>query len=244
MKQLGSATGISALMGITEPALYGVTLKLKKPLLAATIAAGVGGIIGGILQVTLYIPQNCLLALPAFIGGKKPWINFAFGSLMILVSFVMAFILTLVFGFKENQQSVKNAKKSVNTADAVIIEKPATVSAPVEGQLESLTSVPDRTFSEKMMGDGVAINPSNGVVRAPADATVISIMDTKHGIILQLKNGAQILIHIGLDTVNLKGKYFESTVKNGDKVKKGDILIRFDKKQILAAGYNLSLIHI
>jgi PTS system, beta-glucoside-specific, IIABC component len=239
MKQLGSATGISALMGITEPALYGVTLKLKKPLLAATIAAGVGGIIGGILQVTLYIPQNCLLALPAFIGGKKPWINFAFGSLMILVSFVMAFILTLVFGFKENQQSVKNAKKSVNTADAVIIEKPATVSAPVEGQLESLTSVPDRTFSEKMMGDGVAINPSNGVVRAPADATVISIMDTKHGIILQLKNGAQILIHIGLDTVNLKGKYFESTVKNGDKVKKGDILIRFDKKQILAAGYNL-----
>lgn len=239
MKQLGSATGISALMGITEPALYGVTLKLKKPLLAATIAAGVGGIIGGILQVTLFIPQNCLLALPAFIGGKKPWINFAFGAIMILVSFVMAFILTLVFGFKENQQSVKNAKKSVNTADTVIVEKPATVSAPVEGQLESLTSVPDRTFSEKMMGDGVAINPSNGVVRAPADATVISIMDTKHGIILQLKNGAQILIHIGLDTVNLKGKYFESTVKNGDIVKKGDILIRFDKKQILAAGYNL-----
>lgn len=239
MKQLGSATGISALMGITEPALYGVTLKLKKPLLAATIAAGVGGIIGGILQVTLYIPQNCLLALPAFIGGKKPWINFAFGALMILVSFVMAFILTLFFGFEDDEKKSEKVTTKVAVSENVEVEKPATIAAPIEGKVEELTSVPDRTFSEKMMGEGVAIIPNSGVVKAPADARVVSIMDTKHGIILQLKNGAQILIHIGLDTVNLRGKYFESTLKNGDEVKKGDTLIKFDKEEIAKAGYNL-----
>lgn len=248
MKQLGSATGISALMGITEPALYGVTLKLKRPLLAATIAAGVGGLIGGLLQVTLYIPQNCLLALPAFIGGHKPMLNFAFGVIIILVSFVLSFILTLFMGFENDGKKLAvatNSAANTTNEDVVVktenvsVEKPAMVYSPLKGEVKQLSEVPDKTFSEKTMGDGIAIQPSEGKVYAPDDATIVSIMNTKHGIMLQTQKGAQLLIHIGLDTVNLKGKYFTSHVKNGDKVKKGDLLIEFDMKAISGLGYNL-----
>lgn len=105
MRQLATASGISALMGITEPALYGVTLKLKRPVIAAAIGAGIGGIFGGLMQVTLYIAQNCLLALPAFLGDKGV-MNFVYGALMIVISFAAAFILTLVFGFKDEETEV------------------------------------------------------------------------------------------------------------------------------------------
>ena len=249
MKQLGSATGISALMGITEPALYGVTLKLKRPLVAATIAAGIGGLVGGLLQVTLYIPQNCLLALPAFVGGHKPMLNFAFGVIMILVSFILSFVLTLVMGFegdgKHDTAIVGNDKNSVNMPQnsqinfEAKIKVPSTIYSPMAGNVVSLSEVPDKTFADKTMGDGVAIKPSDGKVYAPNDGKIISIMSTKHGVMMQTADGVQLLIHIGMDTVNLKGKYFTAHVKTGDKVKKGDLLVEFDQKVIQEAGYNL-----
>lgn len=111
MKQLGVATGVSALMGITEPALYGVNLKLKRPLLAASIAAGIGGIVGGIFQVTLFLPQNSLIALPAFIGGESPWTNFSFGLIMIVVTFISSFILTFILGFEEESHTALDNHK-------------------------------------------------------------------------------------------------------------------------------------
>ena len=110
MKQLASASGISALMGITEPALYGVTLKLKRPVIAASIAAGIGGIVGGILQVSLYIAQNSIMAIPAFIGEAGMG-NLLAGVIMIIVSFVASFILTILFGFKDiNPEEKKKIK--------------------------------------------------------------------------------------------------------------------------------------
>ena len=212
MKQLASAAGVSALMGITEPALYGVTLKLKRP-------------------------------IPAFIG-EKGLINLIYGIIMIVVSFVAAFVLTLIFGFEdvkaETEDEVQNTdtEKQPAQQNAPLVEK-IELCAPVAGTVKALSDVPDKTFADKVLGDGAAIVPSEGKVYAPADGTVANIMDSKHGIMFVTESGAEILIHIGLDTVNLNGKYFKSHVSEGDKVKKGKLLVEFDMDAIKKEGYDL-----
>ena len=243
MKQLASASGISALMGITEPALYGVTLKLKRPVVAAAIAAGIGGIVGGLLQVTLYIAQNCLLAIPAFIG-EKGMTNFFYGLLMIAISFVGAFVLTFVFGFKdeiEEEETTETASVSKDTGAASetkpLVEK-IQILSPATGMVKDITEVPDQTFADKVLGDGAAVIPDEGRIYAPADGIVVNIMDTKHGIMFQTAQGVELLIHIGLETVNLKGKYFTSHVENGAQVKAGDLLVEVDLDAIKKEGYN------
>lgn len=244
MKQLASAAGVSALMGITEPALYGVTLKLKRPVVAAAIAAGIGGIVGGLLHVSLYIAQNCIMAIPAFIG-EKGMSNLLYGIIMIVVSFVASFVLTFIFGFEdaepeqeEKKTESKEAEKTQQNNAKPLVEK-IELCAPVSGTVKALSDVPDKTFAEKVLGDGAAIIPEEGKVYAPADGTVANIMDSKHGIMFVTDNGAEVLIHIGLDTVNLKGKYFKSYVSDGDKVKKGTLLVEFDLEAIKGEGYNL-----
>ena len=239
MKQLASASGISALMGITEPALYGVTLKLKRPVVAAAIAAGIGGIVGGLLQVTLYIAQNCLLAIPAFIG-EKGMMNFFYGLLMIAVSFAGSFILTIVFGFKdepEEGEGTEDAAEVTESETKPLVEK-IQILAPASGTVKDITEVPDKTFADKVLGDGAAIIPEEGKIYAPADGTVVNIMDTKHGIMFLTSQGVELLIHIGLETVNLKGKYFTSHTENGAQVKAGDLLVEFDLDAIKKEGYN------
>lgn len=244
MKQLASAAGVSALMGITEPALYGVTLKLKRPVVAAAIAAGIGGIVGGLLHVSLYIAQNCIMAIPAFIG-EKGMSNLLYGIIMIVVSFVASFVLTFIFGFEdaepeqeEKKTESKEAEKTQQNNSKPLVEK-IELCAPVSGTVKALSDVPDKTFAEKVLGDGAAIIPEEGKVYAPADGTVANIMDSKHGIMFVTDSGAEVLIHIGLDTVNLKGKYFKSYVSDGDKVKKGTLLVEFDLEAIKGEGYNL-----
>ena len=244
MKQLASAAGVSALMGITEPALYGVTLKLKRPVVAAATAAGIGGIVGGLLHVSLYIAQNCIMAIPAFIG-EKGMSNLLYGIIMIVVSFVASFVLTFIFGFEdaepeqeEKKTESKEAEKTQQNNTKPLVEK-IELCAPVSGTVKALSDVPDKTFAEKVLGDGAAIVPEEGKVYAPADGTVANIMDSKHGIMFVTDNGAEVLIHIGLDTVNLKGKYFKSYVSDGDKVKKGTLLVEFDLEAIKGEGYNL-----
>ncbi len=239
MKQLASASGVSAVMGITEPALYGVTLKLKRPVIAASIAAGIGGIVGGILQVSLYIAQNSIMAIPAFIG-EKGFTNLLFGIIMILVSFIASFVLTLLLGFEDAapENSVRTEEKKPEVSEKKLVQK-IEVAAPITGTVKSLADVPDKTFADKLLGDGAAIFPKEGKVTSPITGTVVSIMDTKHGIMLKSEDGLEILIHIGLETVNLNGKYFTAYAKNGDQVKKGDLLLEFDLDAIRAEGYNL-----
>ena len=240
MKQLASASGISALMGITEPALYGVTLKLKRPVVAAAIAAGIGGIVGGLLQVTLYIAQNCLLAIPAFIG-EKGMTNFICGLIMIVVSFAGAFILTMILGFKdetEEGEDTADGEKSGAEKEAKPLVEKIQILSPATGTVKDITEVPDKTFSDKILGDGAAVIPEEGKIFAPADGTVVNIMDTKHGIMFQTAQGVELLIHIGLETVNLNGKYFTSHVENGAQVKAGDLLVEFDLDAIKKEGYD------
>ena len=240
MKQLASASGISALMGITEPALYGVTLKLKRPVVAAAIAAGIGGIVGGLLQVTLYIAQNCLLAIPAFIG-EKGMTNFICGLIMIVVSFAGAFILTMILGFKdetEEGEDTADGEKSGAEKEAKPLVEKIQILSPATGTVKDITEVPDKTFADKILGDGAAVIPEEGKIFAPADGTVVNIMDTKHGIMFQTAQGVELLIHIGLETVNLNGKYFTSHVENGAQVKAGDLLVEFDLDAIKKEGYD------
>ena len=236
MKQLASASGISALMGITEPALYGVTLKLKRPVAAAAIAAGIGGIVGGLLQVSLYIAQNCLLAIPAFIGDKG-MSNLLYGVIMIIVSFVCAFVLTCVFGFEDEPEEEEAPSAQPQEEKKPLVEK-IQILSPVTGTAQDITEVPDATFSDKVLGDGMAVIPSEGKVYAPADGTVVNITDTKHGIMFKTTQGVELLIHIGLDTVNLKGEHFTAHVTSGTDVKAGDLLVEFDLDAIKAKGYN------
>ena len=240
MKQLASASGVSAIMGITEPALYGVTLKLKRPVVAAAIAAGIGGIVGGLLQVTLYIAQNCILALPAFIG-EKGMSNFLYGVIMILVSFVGAFVLTLIFGFKDEtgeESTTSEAPAAAETSEAKPLVEKIQILSPADGTVKDITEVPDPTFADKVLGDGAAVIPADGNIYAPADGTVVNIMDTKHGIMFQTAQGVELLIHIGLETVNLKGKYFTAHAENGAQVKAGDLLVEFDLDAIIKEGYD------
>lgn len=240
MKQLASASGVSAIMGITEPALYGVTLKLKRPVIAAAIAAGIGGIVGGLLQVTLYIAQNCILALPAFIG-EKGMSNFLYGVIMILVSFVGAFVLTLIFGFKdeiEEESTTSEAPAAAEASEAKPLVEKIQILSPADGTVKDITEVPDPTFADKVLGDGAAVIPADGKIYAPADGTVVNIMDTKHGIMFQTAQGVELLIHIGLETVNLKGKYFTAHAENGAQVKAGDLLVEFDLDAIVKEGYD------
>lgn len=240
MKQLASASGVSAIMGITEPALYGVTLKLKRPVVAAAIAAGIGGIVGGLLQVTLYIAQNCILALPAFIG-EKGMSNFLYGVIMILVSFVGAFVLTLIFGFKDEigeESTSSEAPAAAEASEAKPLVEKIQILSPADGTVKDITEVPDPTFADKVLGDGAAVIPADGKIYAPADGTVVNIMDTGHGIMFQTAQGVELLIHIGLETVNLKGKYFTAHAENGAQVKAGDLLVEFDLDAIVKEGYD------
>lgn len=241
MKQLASASGVSAIMGITEPALYGVTLKLKRPVVAASIAAGIGGIVGGILQVALFIPQNSIMAIPAFIGSAG-MINLLYGVIMIGVSFVAAFILTIVIGFEDmpsEKKSSENKSSDIKKEEAKPLVEKIEIVSPLTGKIERLSNVPDKAFSEKLIGDGIAIIPTEGKVYAPADGIVSCIMETKHGIMFTTDQGVEILIHVGLDTVKLNGQHFKAHVENGANVKAGDLLLEFDINAIKEAGYNI-----
>ena len=209
-------------------------------MVAAAIAAGIGGIVGGLLQVTLYIAQNCLLAFPAFIG-EKGMTNFICGLIMIVVSFAGAFILTMILGFKdetEEGEDTADGEESGAEKEAKPLVEKIQILSPATGTVKDITEVPDKTFADKILGDGAAVIPEEGKIFAPADGTVVNIMDTKHGIMFQTAQGVELLIHIGLETVNLNGKYFTSHVENGAQVKAGDLLVEFDLDAIKKEGYD------
>lgn len=248
MKQLASAAGVSAMMGITEPALYGVNLKLKRPVVAAAIGAGIGGIVGGILQVSLYIAQNCIMAIPAFIGGEG-MTNLLYGILMIVISFAASFVLTFVFGFedeaaeetqeKHEAQPQEGKEHPTVKSESRPLVKKIEAAAPAKGNIVQLSHVKDNTFAEKVLGDGIAVYPAEGKVYAPADGLIATVTDTKHGIMMCTDSGAELLIHIGLETVNLNGKGFTAHVKDGQQVKKGELLVEFDLEQMIKEGYDM-----
>ena len=237
LKQLAGSSGLTAVCGITEPAMYGVNLALKKPLYATMIGGGVSGLYLGITGVGRFVTGSPgLLALPGYIGGEGSAniINACIGA---AIAFVVSFIAAWIIGFDDPVEEGKEEVVATETVDR-LVEK-VEIACPVNGEVIALDKVEDETFASEMMGKGIAINPTEGKVVSPINGTVQMIFKTKHAIGLKSQDGAEILIHIGMDTVQLDGKHFTAHVKDGDKVKVGDTLVEFDMNAIKNEGYEL-----
>lgn len=231
MKSLAGSSVLTAVLGITEPTIYGVTLKLKKPFICASIAGAIGGAIagaGGAHASSFTLPS--LLALPTYLGN-----GFVSVIIGLVVAFTLGTILTYLFGVSND----RNAKSTiVNNENSL---KTETILPPVSGTIIPLTSVKDEVFASEAMGQGIAIVPDSDVIVAPVNGTISAIYPTKHAIGIISEKGAEILIHIGIDTVALKGKYFEQLVEQNQKIKQGDPILKFDRNAIKNAGYDTSI---
>ncbi|CAI3540868.1 PTS system, beta-glucoside-specific enzyme IIABC component [Clostridium neonatale] len=247
LKQLSFSSAISAfLAGVTEPAMYGVTLKYKKPLYACMFAGLVGGFYAGLTALKCYVfATPSALAMVQFIspeGGS----NMRNALITAGISVAIAFVGTWILGFddpKNEEDEIVEEVNEDNTLEESIennneITVESVVCAPIEGKAVSLKQVDDATFSEEIMGKGAAIIPAVGRAVAPVDGVVSALFETKHAIGITSDDGVEVLIHIGLDTVKLGGEHFTAHIKAGDKVKKGDLLVEFDIEAIKKAGYD------
>lgn len=230
-KSLASSAGISAMLGITEPAIFGVNLKLKYPFVFGMIGAGIASFFIGLFHVlAVSMGPAGVIGFISIAAPKVP--SFLIGA---AISFAVAFVLTLIYGKKQMNVSPASIAEQPITTDEAITE---TFASPVAGQMVDLKTVNDPVFSSEMMGKGIAIQPESNQVYAPVDGTLTIVYETKHAYGIVTDAGAEVLIHIGIDTVNLAGKHFTTNKQSGDRVKKGDLLGTFDAQAIQAAGYD------
>ncbi|OWR30522.1 PTS beta-glucoside transporter subunit EIIBCA [Saccharibacillus sp. O23] len=244
------SAGISALFGITEPALYGVTLQHKKVLWSVMAGALVGGAFVGIVGLQAFVAVGPGLAsLSMFISAELPR-NIVNAVIGLLISFAVSFVVALML-FRDNAVKVENKKESENeTSPAPVraereqrklagtLQASETFKSPAIGEQIPLSQVNDEVFSTKAMGEGIAILPSVGELYAPVDGKIEMVFGKKHAIAMSTAGGAELLFHVGIDTVRLKGKHFDPQVQAGDIVKAGDLLMKFDFEQIAAEGYD------
>lgn len=251
MKSAAASSGFTALFGITEPAIYGVTLKYKRPFFAGCLA---GGLVGGFYSL-VHTTANAI-SLPGVLAiGTYSSDRYMYVVIGCVAAVVLGFVFTLLAGIKEDTDGNKSKQQATNKANsnqvAVATEvTPASVSSqtstssdmlivsPMTGEIKPISEVEDQAFAQELMGKGIAIVPTDGKVYAPFDGVVEALYRTKHAIGLKAANGVEILIHIGVDTVSLKGKYFNAHIEQGQTIKAGDLLVEFDPEGITSAGYN------
>ncbi|MCD7862929.1 MAG: beta-glucoside-specific PTS transporter subunit IIABC [Lachnospiraceae bacterium] len=264
-KQQASSAGLTGVLGITEPVLYGINLKFSFPLYAAMIGGGVGGLYLGITKVARFAAGSPgLLVLPAYIPTEQAQalgytmsnlVNAVIGTVIaMVVSFVTCYILFGVW-----QKNGKLPVEEYTAPDAVPASEPAaaasaaaeTVSvqpsdasaavlaSPLKGTLMPLSEVKDKVFSSGALGQGIAVEPAVGEVYAPCDGVISTFFETGHAIGISSDEGAEVLIHVGMDTVNLKGEGFTPKAKEGDRVKTGDLLLKFDIPFIKSKGFSV-----
>lgn len=246
MKSVALPSALSACMGITEPAIFGVNLRLVRPFIAAAIGGACGALYASIVHL----------------GATGTGVTGIFGILLHLhsplnyfiamaIAFGVAFALTGILGFKEdteNTEALAAAETPVAAEVPADTEVPAApvvqkkggslgLVCPIKGDVIQLSEVPDPTFASGVLGDGIGVNPVEGKVYAPFDCTVATVFDTKHAIGLETQDGVELLIHVGLDTVSLNGEPFTVHVETGQKVKAGELLAEFDMEKIKAAGF-------
>ena len=244
MKELAASSGFTAVLGITEPAMYGVNLKLKRPFYAVMIGGAAGGLFAGLSRLVAYAPGTTGLAtLPLFLGGENPTANLVKALITAAIAFVVSFAAAWILGFEdevdEEEMEEENKDEIVKTEITSAADSGENVvCAPVNGKVVELKDVNDKTFANEILGKGIAVLPEDGHVVSPVNGVVEMIFDTKHAISLKSNNGMEILIHIGLDTVKLEGKYFTGHVKAGQKVQVGTPMVDFDLEAVRKEGYD------
>lgn len=235
---------ISGIFGVTEPAIYGILLPLKKPFIISCIAGGIGGAFYGHFNFRKFILGGMgIFELPNMMNPDGTMGNIIVAFAGIAITMAVAFILTMLF-YKEKEPvsvSIDSSTDSDAVSDSVSAAASGTISiaSPLKGRLIKLSDVQDEAFSSGALGKGVAVLPEEGALYAPADGTISAFFPTGHAVGMTTEDGAELLIHVGMDTVQLDGKGFTPLVKVDDKVKKGQKLLEFDIGLIQNAGYSL-----
>ena len=231
------SAGISALFGITEPALYGLTIQNKKVLVSVMSGSFVGALFIGIFAVRAYAAVGPGIAsISMFISEELPK-NIIYAIIGAVISFVVAFIIGVILWKDVKVESQKEDK----VIDLQSLQKELTIKSHAKGQVVNIEDVRDDMFSSKLLGNGIAILPENGELYAPCDGSIETVFHTRHAIAIKTNCGKEILLHVGIDTVKLEGKYFEPKVKAGDIVKAGDLLLKFDLVSIKNEGFDTTI---
>ncbi|MCR5527104.1 MAG: beta-glucoside-specific PTS transporter subunit IIABC [Lachnospiraceae bacterium] len=239
IKSLAPAAIISGIAGVTEPAIYGLTLPKKAPFFRTCAVSAVAGAVICTMGAKAYQMAGMgVFAYPEFVNSKTNDISgMIVGIVVTLLCVVASFIVELIF-YKDNAPAKKeNNEVQAPAADGSLAAEE--IAAPITGEVLPLSEIKDEAFSSGALGNGLAIRPAEGKLYAPCDGEVTTFFPTGHAIGIQSKGGADILIHVGMDTVQLNGKGFTPKAAQGDKVKKGDLLLEFDVKAITEAGYSL-----
>lgn len=243
LKQTALSSSATAYFGITEPSLYGVTLPLKKPLVSAMIGGAAAGLWAGVSHMRTYASASAgLLAFPVYICDDMS--NVRNAVICVVISVVVTAIASIIIGFDDVKPEDEDAgaAKEDGKQSAPYMErkdKYEEIVSPLTGRVQPLAKIEDEVFSKQVLGKGIAVIPEEGKVYAPFDGRVETLFETKHAIGLKSVSGVELLIHVGMDTVELKGKYFNAYVKTGDEVKKGQLLLEFDMEGIRSAGYEV-----
>jgi len=231
-RQLFGTTAFSAFMNITEPAVYGVFVKFRRPFIAVMIGGGLGGMFAGIMGVKGYSFAG-LVSLTAWIGDGD-YNNFYFAVIAVIIAIVASAIAAYFLNIPE-QENEEKKNISVKSQD---------IHSPVQGNVMSLNQVKDKVFSSEALGKGIAIIPDEDIIYAPISGKIVTLFPTHHAIGIKTDNGIEVLIHIGIDTVELEGKYFESFIKQGEYVQVGQKLISFNRQKIKEKGYDDTVVMI
>ncbi|MBY7142262.1 beta-glucoside-specific PTS transporter subunit IIABC [Virgibacillus sp. NKC19-3] len=242
-KTLSAPASISAIFGVTEPAMYGIALPLKRPFIFTLISSAIGGAIIGLFDTRQYIYGGLgVFKFPSFINPEEG-LNTAFmGSVIAaVIGTILAFLLTYFFGGFNKKEEKSTSEETSQPAEEKIEQnvKNEVIESPLNGEVKSLAEISDSAFSSGALGKGVAIQPTEGKLISPVSGTVSALFGTHHAIGIETERGAELLIHIGMDTVQLDGEFFKAHVSQGDKVEKGQLLIEFDIEAIEKAGYEV-----
>lgn len=239
VRELAIPALISALFGVTEPAIYGITLPMRTPFIMTCVAGAIQGAFLGLMDVKMYVMGGMgLFSIPSFINAKNS-MNLIYYLIAIAASFVLGFVLTqftkipYLYG---GPKTVSADEKTEAPAANLKVIKQEIIASPMIGEVVKLENVPDEVFASGAMGKGIAIKPADGTVVAPVNGEITLVFPTGHAVGIRTENGAEILIHIGMDTVSLAGKGFKKFVEVGDKVEAGQKMIEFDLATIRDAN--------
>ena len=240
LREMAIPNFISGIFGVTEPAIYGILLPLKKPFIISCIAGGIGGAFYGHFNFRKFILGGMgIFELPNMMNPDGTMGNIIVAFAGIGISMAAGFLLTMLF-YKERKETAETAKVSA-TGVAAVKGKDGKIAlaSPLKGKVLKLSEVKDEAFASGVLGQGAAVEPEEGVLYAPADGTVSALFPTGHAIGFTTQTGLELLMHVGMDTVQLDGKGFKAFVETGETVKQGQKLLEFDRKLISEAGYSL-----